>query len=71
MKRKLMTIDQIRAESFLPDANQLGICALVDVENMGFCKDGTTRWYHFTNAKGEPCVYFKYGSMQDWLRKGQ
>lgn len=60
MKRKRMTIDQIRAESYLPDANKLGILALVDVENMGFCKDNTTRWYHFTNSNGEKCVYYKF-----------
>jgi hypothetical protein len=33
---------------------------------MGFCKDGTTRWYHFTNANGEKCIYYKFGSAQDW-----
>lgn len=38
----------------------LGICALVDVENMGFCKDDVTRWYHFTNNAGEPCIYIKH-----------
>ena len=37
-----------------------GICALVDVENMGFCKDGVTRWYHFTDEDGNPSVYYKH-----------
>lgn len=60
MKRKYMSLSQIRAESYLPDANQLGICALVDVTNMGFCADGVSRWYHFENAKGEPCIYIKH-----------
>lgn len=60
MKRKYMSIQQIREESYLEDKNELGICALVDVENMGFCKDGVTRWYHFTNAKGEACIYIKH-----------
>ena len=60
MKRKVMTLDQIRAESYLEDKDKLGICALVDVENMGFCKDDVTRWYHFTNSKGEACVYYKH-----------
>lgn len=59
-KRKVMTLDQIRAESYLEDKDQLGICALVDVENMGFCKDDVTRWYHFTNAAGEKCIYYKH-----------
>ena len=40
--------------------NQLGICALVNVENMGFCKDDITRWYHFTNNAGEACIYIKH-----------
>lgn len=63
MKRVKMTLDQIRAESsyYLKTADKTaGIMALVDVENMGFCKDGETRWYHFTNAAGEPAVYYKY-----------
>lgn len=61
-----MTIDQIRAEqksyfeSMGEDVKNLGICALVDVENMGWCKDGVTRWYHFTNENGDPAVYYKY-----------
>ena len=66
MKRVKMTIDQIREEargyfeSMGEDVNTVGIMALVDVENMGFCKDGVTRWYHFTNEDGNPAVYYKY-----------
>lgn len=63
MVRVKMTIEQIRQEStiyLLTKDNTLGICALVDVENMGFCKDGKTRWYHFTNDAGQPAVYYKY-----------
>lgn len=65
MNRVRMTIDQIRQESDLqyidPEAAKTaGIMALVDVENMGWCRDGKTRWYHFTNAAGQPAVYFKY-----------
>lgn len=63
MKRVKMTIDEIRAEStyFMETKDySAGICALVDVENMGFCKDGKTRWYHFTNEDGNPAVYYKY-----------
>lgn len=63
MKRVKMTLDQIREEStiYLQIGDKtLGICALVDVEDMGFCKDGTTRWYHFTNDDGQPAVYYKY-----------
>ena len=65
LKRVRMTIDQIRKESLLslidPEtAKTAGICALVDVENMGWCKDGKTRWYHFTNEAGQPAVYYKF-----------
>lgn len=63
MKRVRMTLDQIREEStyFLMTHDMTaGITALVDVENMGFCKDGKTRWYHFTNEDGNPAVYYKY-----------
>lgn len=63
MKRVRMTLDEIRAESTYyleTHDNSAGICALVDVENMGFCKDGVTRWYHFTNDDGQPAVYYKF-----------
>jgi hypothetical protein len=63
MKRVRMTIDQIREESTYFQKTHdysAGIMALVDVENMGFCKDGVTRWYHFTNEDGNPAVYYKY-----------
>ena len=29
-------------------------------ENMGFCKDGVTRWYHFTADNGEACYTLKH-----------
>lgn len=63
MKRVKMSIQEIRNESsYFQETNDMlaGICALVDVENMGFCKDGVTRYYFFTNAAGVPAVYFKY-----------
>lgn len=64
--RVIMTLDEIRNEqrdyfaAMGENVNRLGICALVDVENMGFCKDRKTRWYFFDNEKGEKAVYFKY-----------
>lgn len=63
INRRKMTIDEIRKEStyfLLTEDYNAGICALVDVENMGFCKDGTTRWYHFHDEDGRPAVYYKY-----------
>lgn len=62
-KRRVMTIDEIREESSYFQETQdysAGICALVDVENMGFCKDRKTRWYMFTDENGEPAIYFKH-----------
>ena len=37
-----------------------GIRACYDVENMGFCKDGETRWYHFTSIDGVPAYTLKH-----------
>ena len=39
--------------------NPYGIISIVDVDNMGFCKDGVTRWYTFDDTKGRPCIYFR------------
>lgn len=62
-KRRIVTLDEVREESTAywesGEDKTLGICALVEVNNMGFCKDGVTRWYHF-NLNREPCVYFKH-----------
>lgn len=65
VKRVVMKLDEIRRESDLnwldPEAVETaGICALVDVEDMGWCRDGVTRWYHFTNENGDPAVYYKH-----------
>ena len=62
VKRRKVTLDEIRAyakESGIDNADELGVGALIEVENMGFCKDNVTRWYHF-DMDGEPCVYYKY-----------
>lgn len=67
MKRKVMTLKEVREyfkenpDDYTIDENidEMGICALVDVENMGFCKDGVTRWYMFT-LENQPCIYFKH-----------
>lgn len=34
--------------------------AMIEIENMGFCKDGVTRWYHFTAADGTLCFTLKH-----------
>ena len=63
MNRRIMTLEEVRTESVyyaITGDNTAGINALVDVENMGFCKDGVTRWYHFTDENGKPAVFFKH-----------
>ena len=63
MKRRRMTIDEIREESLyfqMTGDYSVGIMGLVEVENMGWCSDGKTRWYHFHDANGNPAVYYKY-----------
>ena len=32
----------------------------VEYDNMGFCKDGVTRWYYFDAEDGTPCYTLKY-----------
>lgn len=62
MKRRIVKIHEIREyaeDCGIENVNSLGIMALVDVENMGFCKDGVTRWYTF-DMDGTPCIYFKH-----------
>lgn len=63
MKRRVMTLDEIRNESgYFQETHDtsVGVCALVDVENMGFCKDGVTRFYMFNDENGNPAIYFKH-----------
>ena len=63
MKRVQMSLSQVREEQrdvFGDEVDNMGIMALVDVENMGWCRDGCTRWYHFTKRDGQPAVYYKH-----------
>ena len=63
MKRRVMKLDEIREiSSYFQETHDMsaGICALVDVENMGFCKDGVTRFYMFNDEDGNPAIYFKH-----------
>lgn len=58
MKRRVVTPDEIR--QYTGDFDQThGIMAMIDVENMGFCRDGVTRWYHF-EMDGVPCVWYRH-----------
>lgn len=62
MKRRFISLKQALEEAreinpFLTEED--GICACYEIENMGFCKDGVTRWYHFTDIYGEPAYTLK------------
>lgn len=35
--------------------------SLVEIENMGWCKDGCTRWYWFLSEDGVPCYTLRRG----------
>lgn len=62
MTRRKMTIEEIREEFgwAIENPDEVGVMALVDVEDMGWCKDDCTRWYHFNDINGNPAVYYKY-----------
>ena len=48
------------AHEMYGNPDDYGIMACYEVENMGFCKDGKTRWYHFRSVDGVPAYTFKY-----------
>lgn len=58
MSRRKVTLQEVREYTGEFDKS-LGIMAIIDVDNMGFCKDGVTRWYTF-DMDGESCIYFKH-----------
>lgn len=60
MKRKYIPIREALRQAREAGYPGDGICAAYEVENMGFCKDGVTRWYHFTSVDGEPVFTLKY-----------
>lgn len=63
MKRKYIPIREAlkAARECNPQLSEAdGICACYEIENMGFCKDGTTRWYHFEDVNGIPAYTLKY-----------
>ena len=45
-------------EAFGEDVKDMGICQLVEVENMGYCRDGISRWYHF-DVDGIACYWVR------------
>lgn len=53
MKRKYVPIEQAIAwgkeqcTPYFDNDESAGICAVVSVTDMGYCRDGVTRWYHF------------------------
>lgn len=62
MKRRYVPIDEAIAwgKAFYGiDVPDCGICYAVAVSDMGFCRDGVTRWYHF-DMDGVPCYTLKF-----------
>lgn len=63
MKRKYIPLWKALKDA--KEENQMlakddGIMACYDIDNMGWCKDGVTRWYHFTSVDGEPAYTLKH-----------
>ena len=50
--------------------DEYGIHELVDVEDMGWLKDGT-RWYTFKDSNGKPCVYYKYDKRPEYWNSNE
>ena len=64
MKRRVVTLQEI-IDAFsdgvvLPEEEGCGVMYWAEVENMGFCKDGVTRFYMLDMPDGEPVIYFKH-----------
>lgn len=65
MKRKYVPIERAIAwgkeqcAPFFDNDEGAGICAVVAVTDMGYCRDGVTRWYHF-DMDGVPCYTLKF-----------
>ena len=62
-KRRRVSLNEVRQHSTIFAQTQdysLGICALVDVTNMGFCGNNLDARYYMFDLAGEPCIYFKF-----------
>ena len=62
-RRRRVSLDEVRSKSTvfaMTHDYSLGICALVDVENMGFCGNNLDARYYMFDLDGEPCIYFKF-----------
>lgn len=55
MKRQYLPLYKALKEA----RESYGLCACYEIENMWFCKDGVTRWYHFTSVNGIPTYTLK------------
>lgn len=60
MKRKYVPISKAAevAGAYNPETDKYEFW-LISLENMGFCKDGVTRWYWFEAENGEKCYTLK------------
>ena len=60
MKRRYVSLKDVPAAMGYESWNELNRFCADLWENMGFCKDKTTRWYHFTDENGTPCYTLKH-----------
>lgn len=60
MSRKYVPISKVPTVMGYNNWNELNTYCVDLWENMGFCKDGISRWYHFTSDNGEPCYTIKH-----------
>lgn len=63
MKRKFINIHDALREA--REDNPLlttsdGLAACYSIDNMGWTKDGTSRWYHFNDVNGNPVYTIKH-----------
>lgn len=43
-----------------PEEMRHSIYDLVNVDNMGFCRDSSAQWYTFQDDRGRDCVWYRY-----------
>lgn len=64
MKRKYVPIKQAiewgkeQCAPYFDNDNNVGIGAVISITNMGYCRDGITKWYHF-DMDSVPCYTLK------------
>lgn len=60
MKRKYVAFRDVPKAMGYRNWDELNAFCCDLWEDMNFCKDGETRWYHFTDENGEACYTLKH-----------